>query len=490
MPTGNSIRNSSFRLPYLQRGAAILALFLIVFVAALAALYPSLSDQGIRLDRDQKTAEALAQAKAALIGYALKVDLSTSARPGDLPCPDIDNNGTADGACSAASANNPLLGRLPWKTLGIEELRDGNGETLWYAVSTNFKNNVRTACTSPDVGGCLNSDALGTITLRRNSGAIVHDSTVGTGAIALVIAPGAALIRQDSVSIQDRSCTVGVNCDGRYRCTTSPASATPLCNAMNYLDIALGEDNANFVDLNTNGLIQGPIMDINGNTILNDQMVAISVDELVPAMERRVGREVLNCMTAYVNANTYNNNRFPYSAQVIVGAGNPNYSDSSAVTFGRVPDVFFTRTQTDGTYTTSFGGIFSPPLSFPTLSSTWPVDCNISSSGGWWLNWKEQVFYAVASAYRPAPAYTGTFFTANPASCGSCLSVNNPNAQSNRQFVVIVAGKMLVGQSRTGNAAKNTLSNYLEGENLNGDTVYLQQASTTNFNDRLYYYPQ
>lgn len=488
MPTGKIIRQAPEAIPRLQRGAAVLALFLILFVAALAALYPSLSQQTIRLERDQRTAQALAEAKAALIGYALKVDLTTSARPGDLPCPDIDNNGTADGACSAASANFPIIGRLPWKTLGIEELRDGNGETLWYAVSSNFKNNARTTCTSPDTGGCLNSDTVGTITLRRNTGVIAHDSTAGTGAIALVIAPGAPLTRQDSVSIQDRGCVIGTNCDASYRCMTTPASLTPLCNAVNFLDIALGEDNVNFVESNTNGLIQGPILDANGNTLLNDQIVAITTDDLIPAMEKRVGREVHNCLTGYVDANAYNNSRFPYSAQVVAGAANPNYSDSSAVTFGRVPDTTFSRTQTDGIYTTSFGGIFSPPLQFPTMGNTWPGDCNIISNSGWWLNWKEQVFYAVAPAYRPAPAYTGSFFTANPASCGSCLTANTPTAQVNRRFVVIVAGKMLAGQSRTGNAAKNTLSNYLEGENVNGDTVYLQQSGTTTFNDRLYYY--
>lgn len=476
MPTGNSIRNSSFRLPYLQRGAAILALFLIVFVAALAALYPSLSDQGIRLDRDQKTAEALAQAKAALIGYALKVDLSSSARPGDLPCPDIDNNGTADGACSAASASNPLLGRLPWKTLGIEELRDGNGETLWYAVSTNFKNNARTTCTSPDIGGCLNSDTVGTITLRRSSGAIVHDSTSGAGAIALVIAPGAALIRQDSVSVQDRSCTVGMNCDNSYRCTTSPASATPLCNAMNYLDIALGEDNTTIVESDTNGLIQGPIIDINGNTLLNDQILAISSDDLIPALEKRVGREVHNCLVAYANTNTYLNTRFPYSARIVTGLAAPNYSDSDAVIFGRVPDTSFSKTLMDS----NLFGVMD------TMRANWPGECFIVSNSGWWRNWKEHVFYGVANSYKPEPGF-GSY---NAPSCGSCLTVNVPASVSNRQFVVIVAGKTLAGQNRSGNAAKNTLSNYLEGENVNGDTIYLQQPSTTNFNDRLYYYPQ
>lgn len=487
MPIRKFSHKAHHSIRLLQRGAAVLGLFLMIFVVALAALYPALSQQNIRLEKDRKTAAALAEAKAALIGYALKVNLTTSARLGDLPCPDIDNNGTADGACSAGSANFPILGRLPWKTLGIEELKDGEGEPLWYAVSSNFKNNTRTTCSNPDTGGCLNSDTLGTITLRKNSGIVAYDSAVGTGAIALVIAPGAVLTRQDSVSVQDRGCVVGTNCDASYRCTTTPASATPLCNPLNFLDLALGEDNADFVEGSSNGLIQGPILDASGKILLNDQIVAISTDEIVPGMEKRVGREVFNCLTGYVAANSYNNNRFPYSAAILPGNANPNYSDSSAATFGRIPDTVFSKSQSDGIYTTSFGGIFSPPLQFFTMGSTWPGSCNIVSNTGWWLNWKEQVFYAVATAYRPGPAYTGSFFSSNPATCGSCLTVNTPSSLVNRQFVVIVAGKMLSGQSRSDNVAKNTLSNYLEGENVNGDTIYLQQSANSLFNDRLFY---
>jgi hypothetical protein len=118
-----------------------------------------------------------------------------------------------------------------------------------------------------------------------------------------------------------------------------------------------------------------------------------------------------------------------------------------------------------------------------TMRANWFGDCFIVSNSGWWLNWKEQVFYGVANSYKPAPGF-GSY---NSPNCGTCLTVNIPTPVTNRQFVVIVAGKMLAGQIRTGNANKNTLSNYLEGENANGDTVYLQQSATTIFNDRLYY---
>src|SRR5690349_2810207 len=62
--------------------------------------------------RRQQTAAALAKAKEALIGYAVSANLSVACtdvnnncvRPGDLPCPDLNDNGEADdGPCSNLS---------------------------------------------------------------------------------------------------------------------------------------------------------------------------------------------------------------------------------------------------------------------------------------------------------------------------------------------------------------------------------------------------
>lgn len=52
-------------------------------------------------------------------------------RPGSLPCPDIDNDGNADPAAGNCTVT---VGRFPWKTLKTGELRDGYGEVLWYAM--------------------------------------------------------------------------------------------------------------------------------------------------------------------------------------------------------------------------------------------------------------------------------------------------------------------------------------------------------------------
>ena len=145
-------------------------------MGAATILVSSFSKATLQIERDKKTAEALAQAKEALIGYAINVQFPNSnscyntfthinncPRPGELPCPDTNNDGSAD-SCSNQSDR---LGRLPWKTLGLPDLRDGSGERLWYAVSNNFKNNPRGNCYTAGSSGCLNSDTMGTISVCR-----------------------------------------------------------------------------------------------------------------------------------------------------------------------------------------------------------------------------------------------------------------------------------------------------------------------------------
>ena len=87
-------------------------------------------------------------------------------RPGTLPCPDTNffgsnASGYATGSCSASGETS--IGRLPWKTLGIEMLRDAYGEPLWYAVSDRFR---RPGLTN----AAINSDTVGTLKLYAPDG--------------------------------------------------------------------------------------------------------------------------------------------------------------------------------------------------------------------------------------------------------------------------------------------------------------------------------
>ena len=88
-------------------------MLIILVMGALTLLVNSLNSSTVRIERDETTAEALAQAKAALIGRAI----SDSSSPGSLPCPDADGDGSAD--LFAGNQCPSYIGRLPWKTLGL-----------------------------------------------------------------------------------------------------------------------------------------------------------------------------------------------------------------------------------------------------------------------------------------------------------------------------------------------------------------------------------
>lgn len=411
-----------------------MALIMLVFVVGLAAtgyLLHALNPATMKIERDKKTAMALAEAKAALIGYAAGVDLTPGActtncpRPGDLPCPDIDNNGIAELTCGNAAGTtgqSSRLGRLPWITLGLPDLRDGSGERLWYAVSNRYKNNTRYRP--------LNSDTVATITLKNAAGNIINNATSTTGLSAIVIAPGEALIRQDG-QVQVRS------------------DANQLI-ASNYLDIALGEDNQNFTDGTTNGFISGSVKAADGSVIVNDRVISISHDEMLKVMETRVLAEVENALLDYY-----------------CGIGNVNYSTKSCTLPGAsfpYPATFISTGclgRNDAASgcsegTTTRGRIPAYP------STPWsPTSILRGSRNNNWFQmnaWREVIYYAVAPA-----CVTGTV------SCYGIglLTVKNSKLlpENDKHLVLIAAGRILGAQLRGNNAQKTNELNYLEGEN-------------------------
>ena len=451
-----------------QQGLALLVFIALLTAAAAAVTVKVINNGNSQIARDKTTAAALAQAKEALIGYAVSVDLnSTTRRPGDLPCPDTNNDGFTETSCGsgAGSFQELRLGRLPWKTLGLSDLRDGSGERLWYAVSNNFKYNTRTACTSAGQTGCLNSDTVGTISVFSPDISPLNDGGGSTGAVAVIIAPGDALTRQDSI-VQTRSCTSGVDCDAtdKDKCITASPTTVPKCNPLNYLDNARGKDNATFTDgSSTVGFIQGIIKDSNRNVILNDQLLVISQEDIMRPIQKRVAGEVRNCLNDYA---AHNYNRYPWATPITDLS--TTYDDINGIYFGRIPDRL-NNTKND---------------SNDLMSNQWGIICTTHTAftpAAWWINWKEMVFYGLANAYKPVNPPT------TAPSCPACLTVNPPSTAANKKFVVIVAGRTLTtttpSQIRNSSTDKRTLSNYLEDANKVGVSPFTQGLTTNNFND-------
>jgi type II secretory pathway pseudopilin PulG len=445
-----------------QQGAALIVLLALVAIAITALLITAIAGTGTTAEQEEQTARALAIAHEALINYAVSVQPDTDAkRPGDLPCPDLDNDGDAEPTCSSLSSR---IGRLPVKTLELPDLVDGYGERLWYALSSTFDRSTMNQC--PDVGAssCLNSDTRGTITVRSETGATLHNGTGASGAIAVVFSPGPPLTRLGASTPQDRGCTGDSNvalCQQTRRCSDT-TKTTAMCNPVNYLDRVgaplPSEDNADFWDSsNTNGLIQGPVFDTGGNLILNDRLLVLRYEDLMPKLEQRVAREALRCLQDYALAN---GNRYPWAAPVSSDYRLWDYplTDSTWTRFGRLPNVM--------------------PASHASpyyLDGAWGANCPITMSLNqhkWWANWQNLVFYGVASGYAP---------NASPTGCGSCLTVNAP-APADKQVVVLVAGRRFTGQTRGVGAS---LPNYLEDVNATGGNTFKKAPASGSFNDQL-----
>ncbi|MGQ2967070.1 hypothetical protein [Methylophilus sp.] len=174
------------------------------------------------------------------------------ARPGDLPCPDRDNDGIAEVNCSKTSR----LGRLPWRTLGLGDIRDGSGERLWYAVSERYKNNTRVLP--------LNTDTPGSWTVRTLNG-MVWDATQGSGVVAVIIAPMQPLLRKDGW-LQQRDVLSSEE-------------------ARHYLDLSGLGDNASPVEHMAQGFVQAP-----ASLSFNDVVWPVTAT----LMHRRMQQQVLS----------------------------------------------------------------------------------------------------------------------------------------------------------------------------------------------------
>lgn len=290
-----------------QHGGALAMAFLALVLVAASAGALALASASAA-GRDRATERALAQAREALLAFAADRPIDAEVGPGYLPCPDEDDDGWAEAVCGSLSGQlgqAERLGRLPWKTLGLPDLRDGHGERLWYAVSTRHKGLLNCAA-SPACVDMTPRAAAGTITVRSPAGVLLHDGTraepsAAGGAAAVVIAPGPPIERLDG-HVQRRDCAPA-DCDPRGRCLPDPPRRAARCDPRNYLDRSGSEDNADFRDRsdaaglagNTNGFIAGPVLAA-GQVAVNDRIAAISHPHLMSRVMARVAIEAAQCV--------------------------------------------------------------------------------------------------------------------------------------------------------------------------------------------------
>jgi type II secretory pathway pseudopilin PulG len=232
-----------FSLP--QRGAALLIVLILAVTAMLTYVVTGLTPEAVEARRAQQTQLALMQAREALIGYALKYRDEQIAQGqadrvyGYLPLPDLGtsrNNNTGCTLEGCDAANFPgnqmyasVIGRLPWRTLGLPPLRDGAGECLWYIVSGSHQRQQRV---TP-----MNWDTLGHLDIVVSDGTHSLSSALANAherPVAVIFSPGAPLPGQQ----RNPSPTDSIaQCGGNYNAADylDPATATVLGGITNYL---------------------------------------------------------------------------------------------------------------------------------------------------------------------------------------------------------------------------------------------------------------
>lgn len=160
-----------------EGGFAIFLILILIVVGSVAVFLNGLNTAtaSMKLSRDEVTAAALKQAKEGLIAWTAT---RATDGPGHLPCPDRKEvnqplAGYQESTCVGAPAR---IGRLPFRTLGLPDLRDASGERLWYALSAGFRDGA---------GVPVNSDTLGSLT--------VEGTSIANGVVAIIFAPGAVV---------------------------------------------------------------------------------------------------------------------------------------------------------------------------------------------------------------------------------------------------------------------------------------------------------
>jgi hypothetical protein len=243
MPRPKSGRNA-------QAGFSVMLALVIIALAVGSLAVTFLSTFGTKARSDRVTEAALAKAKDALIAYAASnAAMKNLTRYGALPCPDATNDGYYKPIDDTTGSNCKLwVGRLPWATLGLDDLRDGSGERLWYAISPSFQPNPLGTGVLP-----LNSDTPGQLTVTG----IAPDTNV----VAVIFAPG------NPVGTQSRA----------------PASVN---DPLQYLEGTNATSTTNFLAAEA-------------TTTFNDRLITIRPAEIFRLIEKQVGPALRPLLTQY-----------------------------------------------------------------------------------------------------------------------------------------------------------------------------------------------
>ena len=278
-----------------QQGAALLLFFMVMLMTGLVYFVTNLSAVKSHAPGEQVTSDALAKAKEAVLSYAVSnyERAGTGGWYGFLPRPET-SSAASEGSVVANSEPGEgryehVLGRLPWRHMNIEPLKDGSGECLWYAVSGDYKHggSVRSEM--------LNEDSAGMFELYDENGNSLKSGTAENRVVAVVIAPGPRLAGQNR-----QQAVLGLFCK------VAPADVV----ATDYLEVIGVHDNAVLDDLfNIDTFVTARSQQ---NQNINDRVITITQEEIFsairksPKFQQRINtlvESVSLCVNEYITTN-------------------------------------------------------------------------------------------------------------------------------------------------------------------------------------------
>ena len=343
-------------------------------------------------ERAQKRTTArndqLQAAKQMLIGYVISPP-NIGYRPGTLPTPDSLANGTYDGtedsqclgtgtnglpALGSTALTKRCLGRLPWKALGFEvsstDANDPLGNIPWLAVSANLVyyssclsalNSEAMKLASPAMATCPSPLYLPTTDPRYPQPTSLPDSwltvvdangvELSKRVAAVLIMPGPPVITETRT--QQRSEANPGHPNAHLDDIKVPLGCTSGCTTF---------DNAGltnvfiFIPPGTKYPTDAQDVSKRGQPIaFNDQLVYITIDELIPFIERRVAGHMATSLKTFKSSGLFSPSAYPWMAPFDAAPSLTTSLTSGAGTiFGMFPFMSETAAASQSDYRTDF----------------------------------------------------------------------------------------------------------------------------------------
>ncbi|MEQ1518754.1 MAG: hypothetical protein ABL931_19920, partial [Usitatibacteraceae bacterium] len=316
--------------------------------------------------------DALAQAKLALTGYAMRETSGGAGyRLGNFPAPDSLANGQYDGnsdgsKCLSNSGsglppvtgnnqNKRCLGKMPWRELALDygrvEANDPLGGVPWLAISANL--NVWDACLARLNSEVLNAvysgfacpAAAGTLPYPWLTGRNENGTVLSNRVAAVLILPGAPIATETRTQTRATAIPTQVS-DGQASdyldSIRLPLGCSASCSAT-YDNAGLNNE---FIAVPLGTRYPANSEDVakrNQFVAFNDVLLYITIDELIPLLERRVLSEMAAALRDVSGPAPKKNIGLPWAAPFVSPVGYANFNSQPLKLVGLFP--FFVNTE-------------------------------------------------------------------------------------------------------------------------------------------------